>query len=104
MKKIRLIATCLSLLGAGCSFIPVVPGAEKVRLESPERAAACEHLGKTHSNVLNAIMGIERSRQAIASDLFRISANSAVEMGGNALVPVGEPIAGKQTFEIYRCK
>lgn len=101
----KLLISCgLAAALAGCSFIPVVPGAEKVRLESPARAAACEHLGKTHSTVLNSIMGIERSRQAIDGDLFRISANSAVEMGGNALVPVGEPVAGKQTFEIYRCK
>ena len=102
MQKIRLIAV-LALCGAGCSFIPVVPGAEKVRLEVPARVAACEELGSAHSSVLNEILGVERSRQAIESDLFRISANTAVDMGGNALVPVGQPVAGRQTFKIYRC-
>lgn len=100
----RLAAGGLVVALAGCSFIPVVPGAEKVRLETPERVAACEYLGNAHSSVLGSIIGLERSREAVASDLFRVSANTAVELKGNVLVPVGEPVAGKQTFKIYRCQ
>lgn len=103
MKHIPRVACGLVVVVAGCSFIPVDPGAEKVRLETAERVAACEKLGSTNSVVLHEIIGIDRSGQAIASDLFRISANTAVQLGGNALVPIGKPVAGRQKFDIYRC-
>lgn len=104
MKPIRRLASGLVVVFAGCSFIPVDPGAEKVRLETAERAAACEKLGSANSVVLHEILGVDRSDQAIASDLFRLSANTAVQLGGNALVPIGKPVAGRQKFDIYRCK
>lgn len=104
MRTTSLIIGGLAALLAGCSFIQAVPGAEKVRLETPAGVAGCEALGSTNSIVLDQILGIGRSARAIDSDLFRISANAAAELGGNAIVPVGTPQAGKQKFDIYRCK
>ena len=93
----------LALLASSCSFIPVDPGSEKVRLETPDRVKECKSTGSTNSVVLAEIAGIPRSDQAIESDLFKISANVAVKQGGNAMVPVGKHDKGRQKFEIYVC-
>lgn len=87
-----------------CSFIPATPGSANVRLETAERVKDCEHLGSTQSNVLSEVIGISRSDAAIGSDLFRVSANSAADMGGNVLVPLGQPDNGRQKFDVYRCR
>lgn len=103
MKPLHATLCGLAALASGCSFIPVDPGSESVRLETPERVTACAAKGSTNSIVLAEIAGISRSDQAIESDLFKISANVAVKQGGNVLVPVGKHDNGRQKFDIYRC-
>ena len=103
MKKAAAALGVLGLLGA-CSFIPADPGSEAVRLETAERVQKCEQKGSTFSVVVAEFAGFQRSRESIESDLFRISANVAVNQGGNVLVPVGSPEGGKQKFDIYLCK
>ena len=102
--RMPFIAACgLATAVTACSFIPVEPGSESVRLDTADRITACKAMGTTTSTVLATVAGIRRSDQAIESDLFRLSANVAVQQGGNVLVPTGRHENGRQTFNLYRC-
>ena len=92
----------LAALQAGCSFVQLTPGGEDVVIRSTADIAQCESIGvvtaKTQSRVV-----IERGAASVQSELNVLARNEAATLGGNAIVPIGEPVEGSQSFRAYRC-
>ena len=70
----RSIVVLLSLYIAACTWVDLSQQGEKVRVLTANEA-----------------------------ELNTLARNSAVEIGGDTVVPVDTPLKGRQVFEVYRC-
>lgn len=107
MKK-RVIVPALGTLlvsgmMTGCTFVKLAPNAEDVLVLKPYQARECEQVRRTTSQVMNKIGFVNRNPEAMAEELATLARNTAVESGGNAVVPDSEIENGKQRFIIYNC-
>ncbi|HET7674127.1 MAG TPA: DUF4156 domain-containing protein [Gammaproteobacteria bacterium] len=105
MKPARLamIAACAALIGGCGSWINVKPQARNVVAVTPAQAASCHQLGKVTASVINQAGFFNRPQSAIETDLTNLARNRAVELGGDAVAPIGAPDRGKQSFGVYNC-
>ncbi len=104
MKVInRFIVSLLALNVAACTWVDMSPEGEKVRVLTTTEVAACEHVGKTTVTTTAKLAGMRRHGRKVQAELNTLARNSAVELNGDTVVPVGEPKEGSQRFEIYQC-
>lgn len=97
------IAVCAAST-AGCgSWVEVKPQARDVVALTAEQAEHCQRVGKVSASVLNEAGFFNRSRESMEADLTRLARNRAIELGGDAVAPLGPEKRGKQTFGVYRC-
>lgn len=103
-KLIQPIFLALPLLLAACAFVQPQTGSEKVVQFEPAQVARCTQLGSVKVSVMDRAGFITRDSAKVARELQMLGRNSAVDMGGDTIVPVGPVSAGAQTFNIYRCQ
>ncbi|MEJ2361706.1 MAG: DUF4156 domain-containing protein [Gammaproteobacteria bacterium] len=101
IRLLIVIATVLVI--AGCSWVKLTPGGEKVRILTRPEVANCKKLGKTNVSVTDKVIGLQRNQKAIQENLNVLARNAAAGMGGDSIVPENPPKAGVQTFAVYRC-
>lgn len=87
----------------GCTWIDVSAQGDKVRVLSAAEVSGCKRVGKTTVNTAAKVAGLERYEDKIQNELNTLARNSAVDLGGDTVVPVGTPLDGRQVFEVYRC-
>jgi hypothetical protein len=87
----------------GCTWIDVTARGDKVRLLSAAEVSGCKRVGKTTVSTAAKLAGLERYEDKIQNELNTLARNSAAELGGDTVVPVGTPVEGRQVFEVYRC-
>ena len=102
MKNIFTIAV-LTLILSACSWVNLTSQGEKVRILSMEEVKHCKRLGKTTVSLKSKIAGIERNREKVQKELNILARNGAVDLNGDAVVALDQPVDGKQTFAVYRC-
>lgn len=98
-----IIFTAIGLLLSACTWVKLTPDGEKARVLSAAEVTNCKKLGKTTVSLPDEIAGFERNPDKVIEDLQILARNSAVELKGDTVVPVGEHFQGKQTFDVYRC-
>jgi len=98
----RLLAIATLSFVSACSFVDTIPGANQVILSND--LSSCKKVGQTTVKVLDEILWIDRSEQAIAEELQMLAQNSAVKMAANAIWPVSDIKDGSRTYHILRCK
>lgn len=104
MKAIKYLLVSIAVLGLGaCTWVDVSPQGEDVRVLEAERVSACERVGKTTVNTAASVAGLKRHAEKVQSELDTLARNSAAEIGGDTVVRVGEPVEGRQVYEVYRC-
>jgi len=103
LRPLPLLIALLLLL-AGCTWVPLEPEAEGVRVATADEVADCERVGHTIVSLRDRIAGVQRSPEKVQEELQRLARNSAPELGGDTVVAVDEPEGGKQTFLVYRCR
>lgn len=98
--RATLLATLVAVLG-GCTWVSLTPQGEGVRvLESAE--AGCAKVGQVSSNTTDVVV-FRRNQEKVAKELRTLARNEAADLGGNAILATGEPSAGRQSFDVYRC-
>ena len=98
---LALIGTVTGSLGA-CSFVKVSDtGATVTQANSPD-VVNCRSLGEVESQTRAKVL-LNRNRNSVRQELIDLARNQASGMGANAIVPVGQPIDGKQKFNVYKC-
>lgn len=102
MKKIITYAL-LGLLLQACAWVTLTPEGEKTRVLSADEVTGCKKLGKTTVSVKDDIAGMERLPDRVQAELEILARNSAVDLDGDTVAPVGRPENGSQVFEVYRC-
>ena len=100
-----LVLPLIAVLG-GCasSMIDVRPGSDKVAAATPAQVGQCRHLGKTTVSVLSKVGFVDRSIEAVDANLLQLARNSAVDMGGDTVVPGARPTVGRRVFDVYKCR
>ena len=95
---------CLPLLLASCgSWVQLTGPGQQVEVRSEGQVGACQSLGRASSSTLERLLLIERNTLRQEDELLTLARNEAGDMGGNAIVPMTEAYAGKQSFAVYRC-
>lgn len=93
----------LALYLTGCTWIDVSTQGEKVRLLTAAEVTGCKRVGKTTVKTAERVAGLDRYENKIQEELNTLARNSAADLGGDTVVPVGSPVEGRQVYEVYRC-
>ena len=89
---------------SGCGhWVKLTPGGEAVRVADLDQVGECRRRGETTSYTREKIGGVGRSVGAVAEEMQYLARNTAADMGGDTIVPLGPIHEGKQRFAIYRC-
>jgi hypothetical protein len=102
MNRIVAMAVIGMVLQA-CAWVTLTPEGEKARVLSASEVTSCKKLGKTTVTLRDEVAGFERNPDKVIEELQILARNSAAELKGDTVVPVGEHVEGKQTFDVYRC-
>jgi len=104
MKMLKMgIVGMAGLYLTACTWVDMTPQGEKVRVLSAAEVTGCKRVGKTNVNTASKIGLLDRHPEKVQEELNTLARNSATELGGDTVVPVGEPTEGRQVFEIYHC-
>lgn len=91
------------LLASGCAWVKTTPEGEKVRVLSADEVSTCEALGTTTATLLDKVAGFERNYAKVEQELRILARNSAVNLGGDTVVPISKVHNGQQRFAVYKC-
>lgn len=97
---VALCATCIS----ACTWVKPMENAQKVAIVNEVHTLSCEKLGQTQSSVKDKLGIVKRRSDKVKQELLTLAQNAALEMGGDTLVALDEPVDGEQTFAVYRCQ
>ena len=103
MKKILAIIISLAAVGGCSNWVGLTVEGEGVRLAPAAEVSNCSRLGRTRSQTLDRIVGVERGAERLQEELLRLARNDAGAMGGNVIVPESLIEEGEQVFGIYSC-
>ncbi|NOZ55033.1 MAG: DUF4156 domain-containing protein [Gammaproteobacteria bacterium] len=99
--------TVFVLLAGGilnaCTWVHLSDNAKSVRVVTQNDLAICKKMATTTANLVGKILGMNRSKEKVQSELETLARNSAADLGGNAIFPVSDAVDGKQTFIVYEC-
>jgi hypothetical protein len=88
----------------GCTWVPLTSEGEKVRVLQEGAVTDCQKVGKVTSKTSDRIWIFARTDRKVREELESLSRNEAVDLNGDAIVPIGAVTEGRQTFEVYRCE
>jgi hypothetical protein len=99
------LAAPLSILtlATACTWVQPDPGAAAIALLEPQEALGCQRLGQTTVSVRDRVAGVQRSPSQVTEELRTLARNSAIDLGGNAIVEEEMVDTSKQRFGIYSC-
>ncbi len=92
-----------SLIASACTWVDLAPEAKNVRVVSMDEVVNCNKMGSTTVSVKADVATFARSKEKVRIELETLARNSALDLGGNVVVPVSEIDKGKQSFVIYTC-
>lgn len=98
-----IVGGVVALMLSACTWVDVTPEGEKVRVLTPAEVTKCKKMGQTTVSVLAKAVGIARHEEKVQEELNTLARNSAVELGGDTVVPISPVANGQQTFAVYRC-
>jgi hypothetical protein len=87
-----------------CNWVPLTREGEKIRVLEANAVTDCERVGKVTSMTSDRILIFARNDRKIREELESLARNEAVDLSGNAVVPVGTESDGRQSFDVYRCE
>ena len=101
--RLFLVTLAIAFTIAGCSWVELNEGGEKVRLLSEQEVVKCQFKGNTTVSVTDKLVGVRRHDEAIQQELVVLARNSAANMQGDTIVPLGDEADGRRRFAVYRC-
>ena len=101
--KITITLLLLVFLLQACTWVKLSADAETVQIITEQQVKECKLLGRTTSTVKWIVATFARNEEKVKTELQTLARNSAIELNGNAIIPVSEISEGKQKFDIYHC-
>lgn len=106
MKHARteiLMFCAIALSMFGCTWVDVTEAGQQVRVVKADEVAGCEKIGNVGAKTADRVTIFARSDRKVQTELESLARNEATELGGDAIVPIGTPTNGRQSFDVYRC-
>jgi len=104
MNAIKLLTVVLVTLNmSACTWVKLEPAGETVKILTATEVADCKRVGKTTVKTASKLAGLERHDYKVQDELETLARNSAIDLGGDAVIAIGTPVDGRQLFEVYRC-
>ena len=103
MKRCLLTAV-IALSSTACTWVTLTAEGEQVKVLAADEVLACVKKGQTAVSLKADIASIERNAEKVQTELETLARNSAVELGGDSVVPVSAVDNGRQEFAVYRCR
>jgi hypothetical protein len=86
-----------------CVWVDLNDKGKNVQVLTQGDAGRCTKIGHVSSTTTSNVAGIPRDEESLNNELTRLARNYAGDMGGNAIVAIGVPKEGQQSFNVYRC-
>ena len=106
MQHCRLSSQCALALTitvlSGCSFVQLTDGGSAVIQAASPDVQQCRDIGVVNATTRSKVV-VSRGSGKVQEELIVLARNQAAELGANAIVPIGEPQAGRQSFRAYAC-
>jgi Domain of unknown function (DUF4156) len=103
MKKFAFVLTTGLILSA-CNFVKVTETGSNVAVSNSAAVQGCSKVSvltvKTRDNYVGSM---KRSPETIVKELTNLARNDAMDAGGDTIVPINQPVDGRQSFDVYRC-
>lgn len=96
---------CVVALGmlAGCTWVHMAPGADRVRVVA-DAPAGCEQRGEIEVSVKDSLLYYKRNPLKVRDELETLARNEAPGIGADTVQPVAPPVSGEQRFIAWRCR
>jgi hypothetical protein len=78
-------------------------GAQRDQGEGAGQRAACERRGEAEVSVRHKVGFYERSEAQVRDELETLARNEAPGVGADSISPLGPPVAGGQSWALWRC-
>ena len=88
----------------GCTWVPLTEEGRNVRILQASAAADCQKISTVSSKTADRVVIFARSDRKVREELESLARNEAADGGGNAIVPIGAMVNGRQSFDVYRCQ
>jgi len=104
MKNILIaFVVTMLVLPAACTWVKPTARGDMVRVAAMSQVATCEKIGETKTSVMAKVGFIDRDKAKVEEEVATLARTSAADMGGDAIVPLGEAMDGERSFAVYRC-
>jgi hypothetical protein len=107
VKRIRIIGVVLmcgcTVATLGCTWVSPTAEGGNVRVLQANATADCEKISTVTAKTADRALVFARSDRKVREELETLARNEAAEAGGDAIVPLGTPTYGRQSFAVYRC-
>ena len=87
-----------------CTWVPLTSEGRSVRILQASDVTDCRKIGRATSQSRDRVAIFARSDRKVREELEALAKNEAAELGGDAIVPIGTPADGRQSFDVYRCE
>lgn len=88
---------------SACSWVDISEEGKKVEVRSPDDVVNCKRVANTTASLKADILGVDRKKEKVKTEMETLARNAAPQYGGNVVVPESEIENGKQTFGVYKC-
>ena len=90
------------LMLSACAFVRVSDAGADVAQASAPDVINCTELGEVQAQTQAKVL-FQRGKGKVQQELIDLARNQAATLGANAIVAIGQPENGAQTFLAYRC-
>jgi hypothetical protein len=91
-----------ALVLGGCSLFGA-RHTDPVRVVTAEQLQGCRNVGSAQVSVIDQLPSLQQVDGAVARELVVLASNSALQLGGNAIVEMTNIVDGSQSFAVFRC-
>lgn len=97
-----LLPVAAALVVSACTWVPIAPEAQKVRVLRAE-PAGCEKAGEIDVEVTDKVALYKRNPLRVAEELETMARNQAAGIPATDIHPLTGVTDGKQRFAAWRC-
>lgn len=98
----RLLAATAALALGACTWVPIAPSAQAVRVRAMA-PAGCERVGEIAVEVTDKIALYKRNPLRVAEELETLARNQAAGIAATDIHPLAAAQDGRQQFAAWRC-
>ena len=102
--KVKLLMTMTAfMVVSACTWVNENPASESVAIVMENNLPQCQQLGTIDVRTKYSVGIIKRGAKKVQTELKSLARNEALKINANTIVPVADPVEGKQQYLAYSC-